>query len=75
LNLSPGTLAGGLQALAPLFEPLNQALLDKLRSEAHWLRISEAMHIRQLGKVRPIAPLQARALRCGARDGQSWNSP
>ena len=36
LNLSPGTLAGGLQALAPLFEPLNQALLGKLRSEAHW---------------------------------------
>ena len=36
LNMSPGTLAGGLQALAPLFEPLNQALLDKLRSEAHW---------------------------------------
>ena len=36
LNMSPGTLAGGLQALAPLFEPLNQALLGKLRSEAHW---------------------------------------
>jgi transposase len=36
LNMSAGTLAGGLQALAPLFEPLNQALLDKLRGEAHW---------------------------------------
>jgi len=36
LNMSPGTLAGGLQALVPLFEPLNQALLGKLRSEAHW---------------------------------------
>ena len=36
LNMSPGTLAGGLQALAPVFEPLNQALLGKLRSEAHW---------------------------------------
>ena len=36
LNMSPGTLAGGLQALAPLFEPLNQALQVKLRSQAHW---------------------------------------
>lgn len=36
LNMSPGTLAGGLQALAPLFEPLEQALVAKLRSQAHW---------------------------------------
>ncbi len=36
LNMSPGTLAGGLQALAPLFEPLDQALVSKLRSEPHW---------------------------------------
>ena len=36
LNMSPGTLAGGLKALASLFEPLNQALQVKLRSEAHW---------------------------------------
>jgi len=36
LNLSPGTLAGGLQALAPLFAPLDQALVHKLRSEPHW---------------------------------------
>lgn len=36
LNMSPGTLAGGLQALAPLFEPLDQALVAKLRSEPHW---------------------------------------
>jgi transposase len=34
--MSAGTLAGGLQALAPLFQPLDQALLDKLRSEPHW---------------------------------------
>jgi transposase len=34
--MSAGTLAGGLQALAPLFAPLEQALLDKLRSEPHW---------------------------------------
>jgi transposase len=36
LNMSPGTLAGGLQAIAPLFEPLEQALVAKLRSEPHW---------------------------------------
>ena len=36
LNMSPGTLAGGLQTLASLFEPIEDALLAKLRSEAHW---------------------------------------
>jgi transposase len=36
LPMSAGTLAGGLQALAPLFAPLDQALVAKLRSEAHW---------------------------------------
>lgn len=36
LNMSPGTLTGGLHALSPLFEPLDQALLSKLRGEPHW---------------------------------------
>ena len=36
LNMSPGTLTGGLQALAALFEPLEQALIAKLRSQSHW---------------------------------------
>ena len=36
LPMSPGTLAGGLQALAPLFEPLDHALAAKLRSQSHW---------------------------------------
>jgi len=36
LHISAGTLAGGLQALAPLFEPLDKAFLAKLRSEPHW---------------------------------------
>ncbi len=36
LNMSPGTLAGGLHALAPLFEPLDLALVRKLRTEPHW---------------------------------------
>jgi transposase len=36
LNLSAGTLTGGLRALAPLFKPLEDALLSRLRSESHW---------------------------------------
>ena len=36
LKMAPGTLAGGLKALAPLFEPMNQALQAKLRSASHW---------------------------------------
>jgi transposase len=35
LQMSPGTLAGGLQAIAPLFEPIAQALMARLRSEQH----------------------------------------
>ena len=34
--LSAGTLCGGLQTIAPLFEPLYQALLPQLREEPHW---------------------------------------
>jgi transposase len=36
LTLSPGTLTGGLRALAPLFEPLEEALLCRLQSENRW---------------------------------------
>ena len=36
LNMSAGTLAGGLQAIAPLFKPLDIALQLKLRSEPYW---------------------------------------
>lgn len=36
LNMSSGTLAGGLQAIAPLFKPLDDALQSKLRSEPYW---------------------------------------
>ena len=36
LTLSPGTVTGGLRALAPLFEPLEEALLCRLRSENRW---------------------------------------
>ena len=34
--LSAGTLCGGLQAIAPLFGPLYQGLLPRLRAEPHW---------------------------------------
>ena len=36
LNMAPGTLAGGLKTLAPLFAPLEQAFVQKLRSASHW---------------------------------------
>ncbi len=36
LTLSAGTLTGGLRALAPLFEPLEEALLCRLQSENRW---------------------------------------
>jgi transposase len=36
LSLSMGSLTGGLQAIAPLFAPLYDALLEKLRGEDHW---------------------------------------
>ena len=35
LQISPGTLAGGLQAIAPLLEPIGLALMARLRSEQH----------------------------------------
>jgi transposase len=36
VQLSAGTLTGGLQVIAPLFEPLYQELLPRLRVEGHW---------------------------------------
>ena len=36
LNMSPGTLTGGLQAVAPMMAPVVDAMLAKLRSEQHW---------------------------------------
>ena len=36
VTLSAGTLCGGLRVIAPLFEPLYQALLPQLREEPHW---------------------------------------
>jgi transposase len=36
LPVPAGSLSGGLQAIAPLFAPLYQALLPRLREEPHW---------------------------------------
>jgi len=36
LIMSAGTLAGGLQKIASLFEPINTVLLAHLRSAQHW---------------------------------------
>lgn len=53
LNMAPGTLAGGLQAIAPLFKPLDDALLSKLRSEPYWHADETrwAVFVEILGKV------------------------
>jgi transposase len=36
LRVSAGSLSGGLHAIAPLFAPLYEALLPRLREEPHW---------------------------------------
>lgn len=36
LTLRGGTVTGGLHTIAPLFAPVEAALLTQLRSEAHW---------------------------------------
>ena len=53
LNMAPGTLAGGLQAIAPLFKPVDDALLAKLRSEPYWHADETrwAVFVEILGKI------------------------
>jgi transposase len=53
LDMAPGTLAGGLQAIAPLFKPLDDALQLKLRTEPYWHADETrwAVFINVLGKV------------------------
>jgi transposase len=53
LNMAPGTLAGGLQAIAPLFKPVDNALLSKLRCEPYWHADETrwAVFVEILGKV------------------------
>ncbi len=51
--MAPGTLAGGLQAIAPLFKPLDDALRSKLRTEPYWHADETrwAVFVDVLGKV------------------------
>jgi len=51
-------LAGGLQALAPLFVAIDRALVDKLRGEAHWHADETrwAVFVTREGKVSIIDP-------------------
>jgi transposase len=53
LNMAPGTLAGGLQTIAPLFKPLDNALRSKLRTEPYWHADETrwAVFVDVLGKV------------------------
>ena len=53
LNMAPGTLADGLQAIAPLFKPLDDALQSKLRTEPYWHADETrwAVFVDVLGKV------------------------
>ena len=53
LNMALGTLAGGLQAIAPLFKPLDDALRSKLRTEPYWHADETrwAVFVDVLGKV------------------------
>ena len=53
LNMAPGTLAGGLQAIAPLFKPLDDALRSKLRTEPYWHADETrwAVFVEVLGKI------------------------
>ena len=36
INMAAGTLTGGLATIAPMFEPIEHALLAKLRAARHW---------------------------------------
>jgi len=53
LNMAPGTLAGGLQAIASLFKPVDFALQSKLRTEPYWHADETrwAVFVEILGKV------------------------
>ena len=53
LNMSAGTLAGGLHSIAKLFKPLDIALRTKLCSESHWHADETrwAVFIEVLGKI------------------------
>jgi transposase len=53
LRIAPGTIGDGLKKIAPLFEPIDAALLKQLRLQKHWHADETrwAMFIETAGKI------------------------
>lgn len=53
LPIAPGTITDGLQKIAPLFEPIDAALLKHLRAQQHWHADETrwAMFLQVAGKI------------------------
>ena len=53
LRIAPGTIGDGLKKIAPLFEPIDAALLKQLRLQTHWHADETrwAMFVDMVGKI------------------------
>jgi transposase len=53
LRIAPGTIVDGLKKIAPLFEPIDAALLKQLRLQKHWHADETrwAMFVDMVGKI------------------------
>lgn len=53
LHIAPGTIVDGLKKIAPLFEPIDAALLKQLRLQTHWHADETrwAMFVEIVGKI------------------------
>ena len=53
LRIAPGTIGDGLKKIAPLFEPIDAALLKQLRLQKHWHADETrwAMFVEMAGKI------------------------
>jgi len=53
LRIAPGTIGDGLKKIAPLFEPMDAALLKQLRLQTHWHADETrwAMFVEMTGKI------------------------
>lgn len=53
LRIAPGTMGDGLKKIAPLFEPIDAALLKQLRLQTHWHADETrwAMFVEMMGKI------------------------
>ena len=53
LRIAPGTIGDGLKKIAPLFEPIDAALLKQLRLQTHWHADETrwAMFVEIVGKI------------------------